>query len=326
MSSEKRGTFFRFIYDGAEGYACIAVRTPGTKLFQEEFFRIPDQLPSLLTHIERFARSHDVYYCPQLFSRASRTKEACSATPTVWSDLDTCNPSKMLVPPTIVVESSPKRWQALWKVEPPFEPSDAETVSRRIAYYHSEDGADRSGWDLTQLLRVPFTMNHKYRGQVTIPQVVVESTGAVVHPEDFSVYPEAEGHEFSDIPFPTVLPKKSGEDLLDEHGSPQERRKHQAEQRDHRRERRPEGVVPNDLSLRETFGPSRPDVVGRQHLEHRGALIASDSGHAQDRECGHGEDEMRQAIDDLPPRPVVVVLHRVDDPTSREYRKPVRED
>jgi hypothetical protein len=42
------------------------------------------------------------------------------------------------------------------------EPSRAEEMSRQIAYAHHRAGADLGGWDLTQMLRIPGTHNHKY--------------------------------------------------------------------------------------------------------------------------------------------------------------------
>ena len=44
-------------------------------------------------------------------------------------------------------------------------PFQAEDYSRRLAYHV---GADKSGWDLGQLLRVPFTMNWKYNTPVQV--------------------------------------------------------------------------------------------------------------------------------------------------------------
>jgi hypothetical protein len=64
-----------------------------------------------------------------------------------------------------VVQSSVAKWQAYWRMTSKLDPYDAERYSRRIAYMV---GADRSGWDLTQLLRVPFTTNWKYHPQVPI--------------------------------------------------------------------------------------------------------------------------------------------------------------
>lgn len=179
---------------------------------------LPNQWEQLFGHLHKFAVTHDLYYCPQLLSRAKRSKETVITCPTLWADLDNCPPEKLLVKPTILVQTSPNRYQALWIVKPSPEPAVAEEVSRRIAYYHAEDGADKSGWDLTQLLRVPFSFNHKYRGAGTLPTIDIKETNATpLAIEDFEVYPEAEGHEYSTIPFPESLPNKTPEQILDDH-------------------------------------------------------------------------------------------------------------
>ena len=220
MSLQKREHFFRIIFGENSGYICISIRKPGTKSFEEEFFSYPEKLPELLDFVQRFSLTHDVYYCAQLLSRNKRVKEAVIICPTVWADLDTCEPSKMLVAPTISIQSSPNRFQALWKLVEPIEPSLAEDLSRRIAYYHSDDGADKSGWDLTQLLRVPFTYNHKYQGAGALPQVTIVATHQGDYSlGDFEAYPPAEGFEHTSIPFPEQFPAKDPETILDEYRS-----------------------------------------------------------------------------------------------------------
>ena len=206
-ATRQKATFFQFAFgDSVEGFICIARRAVGLKDFEEEFFQYPKQLPELLDHIVRFQPSHDLWYCPQLFSARKRRKEYAKLCPTAWSDLDSCDPENLLVKPSLVVESSPGRYQALWRFTEPADPLGGEDVSRRIAYYHANDGADKSGWDLTQLLRVPYTNNHKYGGVGLAPMVKIISAENVFYTmEDFSCYPKAEDFNWTDVPFPTKL-------------------------------------------------------------------------------------------------------------------------
>jgi len=61
---------------------------------------------------------------------------------------------------------------------------DAEELSRRIAYSHPL--IDKTGYDLSQLLRVPWTFNHKYDP----PQMVGVHEGTTTYrPEDFDRFP-----------------------------------------------------------------------------------------------------------------------------------------
>src|SRR5205823_123867 len=58
-----------------------------------------------------------------------------------------------------LVASSPGRLQAYWGLTQPLPPAHAEQLNRRLS---RAIGADSSGWDLTQLLRIPGTRNWKY--------------------------------------------------------------------------------------------------------------------------------------------------------------------
>lgn len=205
-----RAAFFKTVYGPvANGHACIAYITPGTRGLREKFFRWPQQADDLLQYVEDIQDNHDVYYCPQLLNdvdfrreedgKGPRVKENVGICTNIWADLDTCHPDKLLVQPTIIVESSPDRYQALWVLDTPLAPDAAEDIARRIAYHHLPDGADKSGWDLTQLLRVPLTRNMKY---VEAPHIKVRVRDAKFRPNDFRPYPEASKRTGAGIPMP----------------------------------------------------------------------------------------------------------------------------
>jgi hypothetical protein len=162
-----------------------------------------------------------MYYCAQLLTRRERIKESVGLVTAAWADLDGCNPEKLKVKPSIVIESSPERYQALWLFSDLEDPADAEDVSRRIAYAHIDDGADKTGWDLTQLLRIPFTNNHKYRTDTGAPLVRVISTHDGTYSlEDFEGYPPVKQFAYAaiDIPDDDVLEAiDDPETLLENH-------------------------------------------------------------------------------------------------------------
>ena len=213
---DKRTAFFRIVFGQSEGVVCLAFMTANKKQFRESFYEYPAELEQMHAAIEENKHGHNVYFCPQLFSRDKRQKQYISITPNIWSDLDTCDPEELLVEPSVVIESSPGRYQALWALEKPLEPDDAEDISRRIAYRHADAGADRSGWDLTQLLRVPGTYNYKYN--LVTPEVkVISANRNVYRASDFKEYPETAGYQKVTIPIPAPedLPQ-SADDLLQE--------------------------------------------------------------------------------------------------------------
>ena len=186
-SAQRRETFFKVAFDRIEeGYICIARRIAGKGAFEERFFVWPDEQHNLSDYISQSVINNDVWFAPMVFDGPQRKKERVLICPSVWADLDTCDPGHLLVPASVCLESSTNRFQALWMLQEPAEPVDAEEVARRVAYFHESQGADKSGWDLTQLLRVPFTLNYKY----SPPEVVsVRSASDSVTLEDFQVYP-----------------------------------------------------------------------------------------------------------------------------------------
>lgn len=214
---KRRETFLRLLFGTNEGYICVAYGTKdrNPKKFREEFFLYPNDIPEILELVNKKYQGHNIWFCPHLFSERRRRKEFVSVTPNSWADLDTCDPSVLLVEPTIVLESSPGRYQGLWLYENPVDPDDAENMSQRIAYMHADQGADRSGWDLTQLLRFPYTYNYKYSTTPTV--LIVEANRKRYRLADFAdKYPQVAGFEYLDTPMPEDSALFNGEDLLQE--------------------------------------------------------------------------------------------------------------
>lgn len=199
----KRTVFFEALFEHADGYVFLSF-LDAARNFSETSYKLPEQFQTFIGDVNPKVGNNNVYFCPQVFETGKRTKENVLATPCAWADLDSCKPENMLLAPTFVLESSPGRYQALWIFAEDIDPVDAEDISKRIAYYHAKDGADKSGWDLTQLLRVPFTHNLKYGGASIRPQVKILQVNSVkYHKADFDVYPPTGELTASDIPFPT---------------------------------------------------------------------------------------------------------------------------
>lgn len=214
ITHERRLDFFRLIFGNETGFVGIAYKGKTDKHFTEKFFAYPEELNEMCTDISRTAQSlTHVYFCPQLladknFKRegskgSARVKENVKTCTVLWADLDTCNPATLQVPASIVIQSSSGRWQAFWRLEEPLRPEDAEAICMKIAYFHADSGADRSGWDLTQLMRVPYTPNYKYGDLTTAPLVtVVRTEPSLFRVDDFDIYPAYNGLKFIDNPLP----------------------------------------------------------------------------------------------------------------------------
>jgi AAA domain/RepB DNA-primase from phage plasmid len=101
----------------------------------------------------------DVYFSPTIFS-GQRTNAV--ALPGVWlyADLDEVHPRRIesTLCPTIAWETSQGRYQALWKLREAIRPNLLAGLNKALTYYL---GADKSGWALNKVLRVPGTTNNK---------------------------------------------------------------------------------------------------------------------------------------------------------------------
>lgn len=211
-SSEARERFFRLLFGNATGYLCIST-IDLKRNFDDQFYKYPDELNAALDDISRKVADFNIYFCPQLLLTKRRVKEQIDKVSCLWADLDACDPDLMLVPPSIVLETSQERFQALWSLDRPVDGVDAEDMSRRIAYKHAKQGADRSGWDLTQLLRVPGTVNLKYEDFTEVK--IIELKSLLYRLKDFEeLYPQVVEFAFEEFPFPEEFPTESGADIL----------------------------------------------------------------------------------------------------------------
>lgn len=221
MTSEvTRQAFFRLAYGRHEGWACIGLLQRGAGKMNERWFHLPTQFNDMLELIDRLAINDriDVYYCPQLFESKSRRKDNVKIAPTLWADLDECNPTEMEERPSLVVETSPERFQGLWILENGLPGDKAAELSKRIAYKYADQGCDRSGWDLTQLLRVPGTRNNKYINTDTgaaITRIVGDGSHSIYRENEFDDLPPVTLSDYEKIPFPEKFPPGTGRDIME---------------------------------------------------------------------------------------------------------------
>ena len=197
---EHRTTFFAHLFGDMPGYLTIA--TIKDKVFNRQyFFRYPDELDNALEYIEAHEDEYNVYFSAQLFKSKARRKDNIDKVNFLWADLDECHPNHLLIEPTIVLETSKKRYQAFWKLSEDVEPEVAEDLSKRIAYKHVDEGADEGGWDLSQLLRVPLSTNHNY--DKPQPVAVLSANRNTYDPEDVAkLYPQVEKMFWLEEPAP----------------------------------------------------------------------------------------------------------------------------
>jgi hypothetical protein len=149
------------------GYMAIfsGVRGPdGTldKHREQRFFRCPEGLGTAAAHAEDRAceRMREVFFSVHALTDKRRKKEYAAPVACLYAEMDGARPNEVAKKyATAVVESSPGHYHVYVRLTRPLPPEEAERLNRRLAL---SVGADASGWDLSQVLRVPGTVNYKY--------------------------------------------------------------------------------------------------------------------------------------------------------------------
>jgi hypothetical protein len=229
--SENLLEFFDYQWGTEPGQVYLATLNKGGE-FTQYMLEWPRLRPQIVKHvIAQQGQGKDVYFSPSTFCKPEDTvvfnergktaakRENAIGSHVAWVDIDGYKPNQSQPPdnwldfakekgipaPTQVVQPSVDSSQHVyWKFEK-FTPIDeVESINRGLA---AITGADLSGWDANQLLRVPFTTNHGYRnpdpktgevrrkewykGQV-IDARLLGQTDEVVKVNDFSAMARAE--------------------------------------------------------------------------------------------------------------------------------------
>jgi hypothetical protein len=127
-------------------------------------FKWPGDLEKIKEYIVQSNKEqYDLYWCPSILTGPRRVKENIPQMSVLYADLDEVNPSSIPanLKPSVAWESSPNRFAAVWFLDEKLPASEAEQLNKSLTYYL---GADKGGWDLTQVLRIPGTRNFKYEG------------------------------------------------------------------------------------------------------------------------------------------------------------------
>lgn len=158
-------------------------------------FLWPRDRDKILQHMAAHVND-DLWWCPSLFEKKRRQLEFAMDEHCLWADLDEVVPSEIEdYPPTMAWETSPGRYQALWLLQPGSGDLQGSSwqgrENQRLTYYL---GADVSGWDTTQLLRIPGWKNHKPEWKKKYKKIVqgklLWRTGRTYLPDDFEDLPE----------------------------------------------------------------------------------------------------------------------------------------
>ena len=153
-------------YADEKGYASIQWKSKSSSL-KSHFFSLPVEASEVSDVLQTVPEGQDIYFCPLPGQYKSRKKESYTHSRLLWADLDEVNPH-LLPKPTIAWETSPNRFQALWFLDKKIPANQAEVINKNLTY---KIGADKGGWDLGQILRLPYTTN--FKPQYDEPQIKV---------------------------------------------------------------------------------------------------------------------------------------------------------
>ena len=137
--------FLNKVWSDSKGKTFIPYMLNGTWYEQpaEDFDKIPD--------------GADIYFSVLSFSGARRKENALPGN-WLWADLDETSPLdiELELRPTIAWQSSPGRYQALWQLSQEMSAKVLEQTNQLLTY---KVGADKGGWSVTKVLRIPGTKN-----------------------------------------------------------------------------------------------------------------------------------------------------------------------
>lgn len=198
-------TFFETLYKGSAGVTNIRAISPGGKISRDSFHPCDDfsWLSDLLKN-----QNDNLFFGVATRDGKGGKKENIVEIPTLWVDIDFKETPQReaderladfpLEPSAIILSGG--GYHIYWLLK---EPADfkaipaVEDINKRLAAYF---GGDLNATDASRILRVPYSLNHKYR---PARQVTIQGN---IHPEraytlmDFDFLPEvqqmaSEGHQ-----------------------------------------------------------------------------------------------------------------------------------
>jgi hypothetical protein len=188
--------FWRHLFGGQRGLLAVwsAQRESAAEVNEDStrtrYFDYPAKAEAAASYaLEEAGVGRETYFCAHLLTSNRRIKENAAPVITLWGDLDGARVPHSGLEPTAVVESSPGRFHCYWRLSDEIPPEIAEGLNKRLA---RRAGADPSGFDLTQLLRVPGTVNQKYQEQPMVSLVSLEAGRSYSPTELDEVLPKIE--------------------------------------------------------------------------------------------------------------------------------------
>lgn len=146
------------IWSLSEGdHVFLPTRTPGGA-WHEGSAWLPETINALPDLVSAGKSSVDHYFTPLRYTVPKRRRENVGRAGVLFADMDD---DAVIGPyqPHLLIASSPTHFHAYWFLDRPYELEEWEPHARGLSHALN---ADPGGWDSTQVLRIPETLNYKY--------------------------------------------------------------------------------------------------------------------------------------------------------------------
>ena len=161
---EELERFTNLVFGDQKGYVYSPIKNDN---FVPQFFVWPNEKQQLHDWILTNSLTSDVYLSPVIYKERRAVKSSVKCSQVCWVEFDGDRQLEFppeLKPTALVQTSSSTHVHAYWGIDST-DVATVEDINRRLTFFF---GADSSGWDATQLLRPPGTLNHKYQAPIPV--------------------------------------------------------------------------------------------------------------------------------------------------------------
>jgi archaellum biogenesis ATPase FlaH len=172
-----------FLFKEDLGYVYAPIKKSSQE-WRQQWFTWPTERTELVDWIITESLESDVYIGPVLYKEKKVSKDSIDHSNVVWIEFDgkeDINWQKLPEPDAIIQTSTSTHLHCFWQMDA-LSVDSLEDINRRITYYLE---ADSSGWDSTQVLRPPNTINYKHN----VPVKSIKHLEGLHQPSDFDPAP-----------------------------------------------------------------------------------------------------------------------------------------
>lgn len=183
--------FFQHVWREGEGLVNLVLPNSTGAPTRNFWFNYPEQLDEIVNFVSG-NEGRDVWFSPSLFKSETRSVETAKTMGVAGADADTCEPNNFRVRPTLVINTSPGRYQVYWALDAQHDAKEVKNLNRRIAQVHKDEGCDTAYVNTAKLMRVPGTSNSKHVGSAVIVGDFEDYAETFTLSELSEIYPSSE--------------------------------------------------------------------------------------------------------------------------------------